>query len=199
MKFATALDSVFDRVTKVRVLRRMLSAPARRWTGRELAGAAGVSTSQAARDLRSLSDAGVVEFEVQGRAFVWRLNDQSALYPELLLLFQREARLRSDLVREISVIFRTAPIRRARLFGSVARGDEGQDSDVDLYLEIKNAAQRPLIEDAVARARERVWKKFGNPLAPLVYTASKARRPPNRSLMTAIDQAGLEIPEVGEG
>lgn len=199
MKFTTALDSVFDRASKVRLLRRLLSAPARRWTGRELARAAGVSPAQAARDLRSLSDAGIVEFEVQGRSFVWRLNVENALYPDLLLLFQREARLRRDLVHEISVIFRTAPIRRARLFGSVARGDEREDSDVDLFLEVERADQRPLIEDALARARERVWKKFGNPLAPLVYTASKASRPPNPALMAAIDRDGLEVADVGEG
>lgn len=197
MRFATALDSVLDRVTKVRLLRRLLAAPARRWTGRELACAAGVSPSQAARDLRSLSDAGIVEFEVQGRSFVWRLNAENALYPELFQLFDREARLRTDLVHDISVIFRTAPIRRARLFGSVARGDEQQDSDVDLLLEVKSADERPLIEDALARARDRVWKKFGNPLAPLVFVGSRARRPRNAALAAAIDRDGVEIPDVG--
>ena len=199
MKFTTALDSVFDRLTKVRLLRRLLSAPTRRWTGRELAGAAGVSPAQAARDLHSLADAGIVDFEVQGRSFVWGLNVENALYPDLLLLFQREARLRGELVHDISVTFRTAPIRRARLFGSVARGEEEEDSDVDLFLEIERADQRPLIEDALARARERVWKKFGNPLAPLVYTASKARRPPNPALLAAIDRDGLEVSEAGNG
>lgn len=197
MKFATALDSVLDRVTKVRLLRKLLTAPSKRWTGRELAAASGVSTAQAARDLHSLSDAGIVEFDVHGRSFVWHLNLENALYPQLLHLFQREATLRADLIHELSLELRSEPIRRARLFGSVARGEERQDSDIDLFLEIENASGRPLIEDALNRARDRVWKKFGNPLAPLVYTASKARRPPNPALMAAIDQEGMDIPEVG--
>jgi len=199
MKFSTALDPVFDSVTKVRLLRKLISAPAREWTGRELAKAAGVSTAQAARDLHDLSDAGIVEFEVHGRTFAWHLNHEFALYPQLFQLFQREARLRPDLIHELSLELRSEPIRRARLFGSVARGDERQDSDIDVFLEIRSAAERPKIEDAIARARDRVWKKFGNPLAPLIYTSSKMRRPPNPALMATIDQEGIDIPEVGDG
>lgn len=198
MKFATALDSVLDHVTKVRLLRQLLKTPARRWTGRELAGAAGVSSAQAARDLHTMSDAGIVDFEVHGRSFVWHLNLENALYPQLFQLFQREASLRADLIHELSLELRSEPIRRARVFGSVARGEERQDSDIDLYLEIQSAAERPLIDEALARARDRVWKRFGNPLAALVYTAPKARRPPNPALMAAIDKDGLDIPKVGE-
>lgn len=196
MKFTTPLDSVFDRSTKVRLLRALLIAPGRQWTGRELARGAGISASQAARDLQGLSDAGVVAFNVVGRSFVWKLNLENPLYPVLSHLFEREASLRTDLLRELSLGLTVPQIRRARVFGSVARGEEREDSDIDVFVEAKGSAETPLIEEAIERTRERVWRKFGNPLAPLVYSGSRVRRPPNPALMTAIERDGLDVLDV---
>lgn len=198
MKFATAIDSIFDRVTKVRLLRRLLIAPERRWTGRELAKAAGVSSAQAARDLHDFSDAGIVLYEVHGRSFVWRLNADNALYPALRQLFLQEAGLRDELLRELSMQLRSSAIRKARLFGSIARGDERPDSDVDVFIEVKNSSGRREIEEVLQKARDRIWKRFGNPLAPLVYTSSRAKQARNPGLMAGIAEDGLDVPGVGE-
>jgi len=199
MKFATALDPILSSITKVHLLRKLFGAPLRQWTGRELASAAGVSTAQAARDLHDLSDAGIVNWDVHGRSFAWYLNRDNALFTELLQLFHHEADLRSELVHRMAVEFRSEPIERARIFGSVARGDERQDSDVDLFVEIKNTARRHEVEAALDRVRDRVWKEFGNPVAPLVYTAAKVKRPPNPALLATIEREGIEIPHTAEG
>jgi predicted nucleotidyltransferase len=194
MNFATALDPILDSVTKLRVLRKLFVTPYRKWTGRELARAAGVSTAQTARDLRDLEDGAVVIRETHGRAYSWYLNRENALFPQLLQLFQHEANLRSELIHQIGAEFRSEPIERARIFGSVARGEEQSGSDIDLFVEVRTEAQRPRVDDALERIRARVWREFGSPISPLVYTESKLRRPPNPALIAAIDRDGIEVP-----
>jgi predicted nucleotidyltransferase len=193
MKIASALDPVLNSVTKVRLLRTLFTQPARRWTGRELAKAARVSTAQAARDLRELSDVGILLRDVLGRSYSWELSRDHVLFNPLSNLFGLEANLKSELVRQIADELRAEPIRQAKLFGSIARGDERSDSDVDLFLEVADASKVPRVNAAVDKLRVRVWRSFGNPVVPLVYTSSKVKRPPNPSLMAAIGREGIDV------
>jgi predicted nucleotidyltransferase len=193
VKIANALDPVLGSPTRVRLLRTLFSLPARRWTGRELARAASASTAQAARELRELSDVGIVRWDVIGRSYSWELSPDHVLFTPLANLFTVEANLKSELVRQVAEELESVPIRRAKLFGSIARGDEQSDSDVDLFLEIKDASRALQVSEALDRVRARIWKGFGNPVVPLVYTSSKVKRPPNPSLLSAIERDGIDI------
>lgn len=193
MKLVNALDPVLGSPTKVRLLRTLLGSGNRTWTGRELAGVARVSTAQAARDLRDLADVGIVLWEVKGKSYSWGTNPDHVLFGSLSGLFRGESNLRSELVRQIAVSFESAPIEHARLFGSFARGEERSDSDVDLFVEIKNASDRPRVEEAINRASRRIWTNFGNPVAALVYTTAESSRPANPELKASIDREGIEV------
>ncbi len=195
MKLTRALDHVLGSLTKLRLLRAMLSFQGRSWTGRELAGAARVSTAQAARALSDLADVGVVLREVRGRSYSWEVNPDHVLFAPLSALFHREAGLRTELMRQVTLALGSAPIEQARLFGSFARGDERSDSDVDLFLRIRTAAYGVRIADAIGRVRARIWTRFGNPVTALVYTNAEAKRPPNPGLMASIDREGIELSE----
>ena len=193
MKLAAALDPVLGSPTKVRLLRTILAAKDRSWTGRELAGAARVSTAQAARDLSDLADVGIIRREVKGRAYSWGVNPDHVLFQTLSGLFLQEADLRSELVRDIAVSFESIPVEHARLFGSFARGDERADSDVDLFVEVKAEAEKARVQDAIDQVRARVWIRFGNPVSALVYSRAETRRPKNPALMSSIDREGIEV------
>ena len=43
---------------------------------------------------------------------------------------------RQELIDKLTPIFEQYPIKRAALFGSYARGEQNNDSDVDIFLEI---------------------------------------------------------------
>jgi predicted nucleotidyltransferase len=198
MRIAAALDPVLSSRTRVRLLRTLFGNPTRRWTGRELAKAARVSTAQAARDLRELSDVGIVHWDAIGRSYSWELSRSHVLFDPLSSLFEFEANLKSELVRQISKELQSEPIRKAKLFGSVARGDERSDSDIDLFLEIENASQAPRVDNAVDRVRAQIWRTFGNAVVPLVYTSSKVKRPPNPKLLNAIEREGIDVEVTAE-
>jgi predicted nucleotidyltransferase len=68
---------------------------------------------------------------------------------------------------------RAAGIRRLSLFGSVARGDAGPDSDVDLAVELDRAARIGLIE--LIRLEERIGDLVGRKVDLLPEPIEKAR------------------------
>lgn len=191
MRFHAALTPVLGSPSKLRLLRTLFYDPGRRWTGRELARAARVSTAQAARDLVELDDTSLVIREVVGRSYSWRLNSAHVLSPILADLFRREAGFRLDLIREVSEGLALARVEKARLFGSIARGEERDDSDIDLFLQIRDARDRERAEEAVDRIRTRVWSRFGNPLSALIYTRAEVARPRNPGLIRAVESEGL--------
>lgn len=193
MQFRDALNPMLGSPTKLGLLRTLFASPGRSWTGRELAKAAAVSSAQTARDLRDLSDTSLVTRTVVGKAYSWRLNSSHVLGPALAELFAHEADLRSQLLHDLSEGLRPVAIEKARLFGSIPRGDERADSDVDLYLEVRDAKDRSRAEEAIDNVRSRLWDRFGNPVSALIYTRAEASHPRNPSLLRAIEEEGLDV------
>lgn len=193
MRIHEALTPVLGSPSKIGLLRTMFAAPERAWTGRELARAAGVSSTQAARDLEDLADTALVSREVVGRSYSWRLRPHHVLHPALTDLFHREIECRSMLLKTISDGLQRAGVERARVFGSVSRGEERDDSDVDLFLQVGTAKDRFRAEMAVDRVRTSVWNRFGNPLSVLVYTRAEVAHPRNSELLRSIEREGLEV------
>lgn len=197
MRFRHALDPVLGSSTKLGLLRTMYVSPTRRWTGRELARSARLSVAQAARDLRDLAETSLVDRDVVGRSYSWRLNTSHILMPVLADLFRNEAALRSDLLRIVSEELQATRIDRARVFGSVARGQERDDSDIDLFLQVPTAGDRERAEEAVDRIRSRVWTRFGNPISALIYTRAELAHPHNPSLFRTIETEGVDVANSG--
>jgi predicted nucleotidyltransferase len=100
-------------------------------TRRQLAAAAGVSSSNASGVIEELIQTGLVSEAVAGRASMVELNRSHLAAAPLLAL----AGLRGELIRRLRERLSQWPdLIGAWLFGSVARGDAGQDSDIDLLI-----------------------------------------------------------------
>ncbi len=150
--------------------------------------------AQAARDLAQLADTSLINRKVIGSAYSWQLNSSHVLIPVLAELFRRESGLRSEMLQAVSRGLRVARFDRARVFGSILRGEERDDSDVDLFLQIRTSGERERAEEAVARVRSELWNRFGNPVSAIIYTRAEARHPRNPALLKAIEQEGLDVP-----
>jgi predicted nucleotidyltransferase len=193
MRFRDALNPVLGSSSKLALLRTMFVSAERHWTGRELARTAGVSTAQAARDLCELADTSLVSREVIGRSYSWQLNRSHVLSPVLAELFRRESGLRSEMLRVVTRDLQLANLDRARVFGSISRGEERDDSDVDLFVQIPTSGDRERAEDAVDKLRSHVWERFGNPVSAFIYTRAEVARPRNPALLRAIEREGLDV------
>jgi predicted nucleotidyltransferase len=76
-------------------------------------------------------------------------------------------------LRAHEVELRAAGIRRASLFGSVARGDAGPDSDVDLVVELDREARIDLMR--LAGLEERIGELLGRKVDLLPEPIEKPR------------------------
>lgn len=193
MRFHDPLDDLFGNRGQLRLLRILSRAGDRGLTGRELARLCGASSSQTIAALRELEESGLVVREIVGRAHLWRITEEHVLTPVVRALFRAEAEAFTALRTDLERVLRKLPVRRAVLFGSVARGDERRTSDVDVLVEVKSHSAKEQVEEALSALSIDFTKKFGNPLSTLVLDESHLRGPPNPSLMVSLRREGVEL------
>jgi len=102
------------------------------FTGRDIARRIEASTEGTRRVLARLVEQGIVLREPAGAAQMYRLNREHLAAPAVIAL----AGVREDLVTRLRVLlsgWSPAPVYAA-LFGSVARGQERPDSDLDVFV-----------------------------------------------------------------
>ncbi|MCI4327866.1 MAG: nucleotidyltransferase domain-containing protein [Thermoplasmata archaeon] len=193
MRFHHSLEGLFADPSHLRVLRALWKHSPRRLTGRAVASQAGVSVAQTARVLIDLQDVGIVASESVGRAIAWSWNPDHAWARSVARLFEQESEFPTQLAEELTAMLRDLPIERASLFGSVAKGRERSDSDIDLFVEAPNRAAAESVRTHLARARADLWRKYGSPLAPLVLTSDQARRRPGANFVKTIEAEGIPL------
>jgi predicted nucleotidyltransferase len=172
MRFHEPLDDILGSRIKVRIL-RVLHGTRGQFTGRELSRLVGYSPTHTISTLRNLESEGLVLSRRAGKTDLFSLNERSpAVSAALDPIFEWEKGLFSDLAG----IFDKALGERlleVRLFGSVARGDERRDSDVDILLVVPDDSDIELTEKEVAAAAIEAGNSFGTPVVPFVVTASE--------------------------
>lgn len=118
--------------TRSRVLSALLLHPERALHVRELARVAQTSPGSLHRDLRTLSDQGLLIRQEVGRQVTYQANAQSPVFAELAGLLRKTAGL-ADVLREA-----LAPlgdrVRLAFVHGSMADGTARPGSDVDVMV-----------------------------------------------------------------
>jgi predicted nucleotidyltransferase len=159
------LSEALSSRTKTKIVRLLTSFPTKEFTGREIAGIIGVGHRAVDIALRDLVSLDIVSVRHIGRANVYTANGDSQRFQSLANLFREEARTRDALLDEIR---RSIPdVLSCVLFGSVARGEESLDSDVDLLV----IADDPRgLREALENLRSKVAKRFSLHLAPIVLT-----------------------------
>jgi predicted nucleotidyltransferase len=161
-------------------------------TVRALARHAGVSPQSTLDTVNDLLEAGLVAGERAGTALMVVLNREHLAAEPLTMLVRLRSRLISQLSAELSS---WRDLAGAWLYGSMARGDGGRDSDVDLIL----VAHRTIDDDEWARttgdlrARVRAWT--GNEAQLVEHTRQSFARLVKRRnpLVAAIRTDGVPL------
>lgn len=180
------LETAFGSRAKVKVLRALATDPRGRMTEAELARAVGMSPNTVNLAVLELEGARLVDREGAARGGSVRLATRAALGRAIADLFREEAGLLARLRRSVR------PLVGSRatcvLFGSVARGEEGPGSDLDLAIVAPTHDRAADIAVDVADAARRVL-----PLPPrfLLYTPAEVRARWDTPLLQALRREGV--------
>lgn len=172
MRFHTPLDDILNSRIKVRIL-RLFARTRGSYSGREVARLIGYSHNPTIQALKELEAQGLLRRRSIGASHEYTLNEDHLLVRGVLLLaFERER----DALLEIASIFEEQigkDFEEAVIFGSVARGEERLDSDVDILIIIKDRADKEAVEDRVSEATILAMAASGNPVSPVLVTRSE--------------------------
>jgi predicted nucleotidyltransferase len=174
MRFTRALDDLLGQKSKIRILRLLLGSHAQ-LTGRDIARQTGLNHRTCHTALRGLARQGVVRRQPAGAAHLYELNEEHVLVRGALSgLFDAE----QGLVEEYARSARKGlgiPLESVILYGSVARGEERADSDVDLMFIVRD-------EKTAEKGRERLGtlgaslaRKFGS-VPQIVFSTARSFR-----------------------
>jgi predicted nucleotidyltransferase len=170
MKFHNVIEEVFGTSERVKVLRVLVKYP-KEFTSRELSGYCGVSVRGVIDILTLFERYGFVNSRRVGKSIVWKINKNSYLVKSLILpIFEAEADIMDSLKQKISAMVEGSPIKKAVIYGSIARGEERPDSDIDLLLVVEKRGK--WLEELQDKLRSEVLGLFGNALSMLVCTPS---------------------------
>jgi predicted nucleotidyltransferase len=129
---------------------------------REIGRLTGVPAGSLHRELKLLSDAGLLLRSVTGNQVRYRVDRACPIQEELTGIFRKTAGLANVLREALAPI--AGKIRLAFIFGSVARGKERATSDVDVL--VMGPASFAAVVGALSRAGERLRRDVN----PVVMT-----------------------------
>ncbi len=151
MRASRAIQALFPAV-RTAILAALLLDPEREWYFRDLAKHLGLPPSSLTRELRDLTDAGILRRRRDGNRVYYRADPACPFLPELRGLLLKTAGL-ADVLRELLLPFRER-ITCAFIYGSIAQAREVSESDVDLM--IIGQAGRFELTSAIRTAQERL-------------------------------------------
>lgn len=172
MRFYESLSSLLKSEAKLKVIEFLLSHEAS-MSEREIASIVEVSHMSVNRTMQELAEMNFVHYKVVGKAHLWTVNRKSFAYKALERFIASLKTIPEPLPELKRVIMRRLPkslIKRAVLFGSIVKNREKPDSDIDLFILVKNAQDQKALEESIEKLSSECLDIFGNRLAPYILT-----------------------------
>ncbi len=117
------------------------------------------------RELDNLRDAGILKAVKSGNQLRYQANEACPVYSELKNLIRKTVGIADVLAAALSPL--AGKIRFAAVYGSIAKGKEKPDSDLDLLIIAENLAYTDVMEALLA-----VDQQLGRTINPTLYSLS---------------------------
>lgn len=128
---ASLSDALFT-TTQQRVLALLFGQPHRSFFANEVIGLAGSGSGAVQRELKRLTDSGLVTSKRIGNQRHFQANRAAPIFSELSAIVQKTFGV-AEPIRKALIPYEQA-IRCAFIFGSVAKREDTADSDIDLFV-----------------------------------------------------------------
>lgn len=196
MKFHAYLEQLLGTKATISILRSLVKYKGKTFTVRGLAKDSNISNVEASRTVEQLERFGIVRIQPVGRAYQLFLNNHSYVLNKIVEpILLAEDKTFSELILILAKHLITKKIISAAIFGSVAKGEEKGDSDIDLLVVSDDF---DYATEVVASASEDVSEVFHTRVSPIIFTKkefiSKEKRELVRSILSNyILVAGLKL------
>jgi predicted nucleotidyltransferase len=192
MIFHRGILNILNSKTKQKLIGFLLKHEAL-MSEREISSVSGVSHMSVNRIMRQLSEMHFVRSQRVGNSNLWRVNRKSYIFHVLSghfsTLIDSEAPL-EDLKNTILKNLPLSHIVQVTLFGSIAARAEKSDSDIDLFIQVKNTDDKRQVEQAIEKLAILCLERFGNVLSPYILTGKELKARSDLKLISNI-QAGI--------
>jgi len=148
------LETLFGSRLRAKVLAWLLSHPGERFFVRQLKAILGEDATNIGRELARLEKMGILTCTRAGREKYYQANAACPVYPELRGLVLKTAGL-ADVLRDALAPV-AAQVRLAFVYGSMASGEAGPGSDVDLL--VVGEADELALHEAMSQAEEKLGR-----------------------------------------
>lgn len=194
MRPSYSLESVFGSRSRVRVLRVLcgVSVPL---NASQIAARTGLTHPAVTAALAELGRVGIVNSSPAGRATVHWLAKENVLVQRVVEpAFEAEAGILDLILDDLRTEFE-AQASSIVLFGSFARGEQDETSDVDVALVAREGESKQELERTVDDVALGFRRKYGSTLSALVYDEAEASQLSSRSpnLQASLEKDGVVV------
>jgi predicted nucleotidyltransferase len=178
MKLHVYLEQVVGSKVSLAVIRALVNHPGKVFTIRKLAEDVGASPSETAIVVRKLEEAGALKLQPVGRSHLIVPNENSFVFGRIIKpIVAAENGTVEFLVKLLRRQLKNKAILSAYVFGSVAKGEDREDSDIDLLVISNNFEKASAI---VSKVQSDVTETLNKRVSPLILSeiqlASKKAR-----------------------
>ncbi len=172
MLYHKYLEKLFGSKLRINVLRTLYRFKDRAFTLRELSKFSNVTHQGLLKVLDDLNGMNIIKMERVGKSIVVKFNKNSFL-TKIIGIYKTESETMNELIIIIKNHFNHRDFKSVALFGSLVRGEERFNSDVDLLILTNN---KKLADKCSEKCNLKVIEKFGNVLTPYILSKNEFRK-----------------------
>ena len=172
MKYHNYLENLFGSKVKIKLIRTLYNFKDRSFTLNELSKYSNITRQGITKVLDDLNGMNFIKLERVGNSIVIKLN-RSEFINEILKIYDLEKNTLNKLIETIKSCFKGKKVASLALFGSVVKGEEEFNSDIDLLIITDN---QKLASEISGKCNLEIINKFGNVLMPYILTKDKFKK-----------------------
>jgi predicted nucleotidyltransferase len=178
------IEEVLGNKVGITLLRTMINYQGKIFTIRGLAEEAKVTPNEAALTIHDLERFGIVKIQPVGRAYQLDLNKKSYILDKIIEpIIKSEKNTFTELLVLLKKHLDTKKIVSAAIFGSVVKGQEKVDSDIDLLV-ISNDHDHAISQ--ISKTSEQTFSIFHGSISPIIFTEKEFKAKQKEALIRSI-------------
>ncbi len=192
------IENILGSRVKIKILRKLALFDKREFTFEELSKSLNLSFGAVHPALKGLSDARIVAARKMGKSKLYSINKKHLIFKEIKSLFNAET---ASFLKVAMKFAKTADkkwIENIVLFGSVARGEASEKSDIDILIIYKK--NESSVRENIGKQAQKFLDVYDLETVPTylsVKEALKRRKRFDRFMMNVLNEGKLLYGDIG--